>query len=137
MHTTKKSHLTFLFPQRYISDIYTKISNGFIFVFDVSQRNSLKDVERFFSAVKECRDIENVPKILVGNKIDLPRQISREEAEEYAESLKCDYFDVSAKDFTNIAPAFQHIAKLVVSAHVEQEKDGRNDKKKRFICTLL
>lgn len=133
---SNKFALIVLIFHRYISDIYTKISNGFIFVFDVTHKNSLKDVERFYNAVKETRDIEKIPKVLVGNKNDLPnRTVSESEAEEFANSISCDYFDSSAKSFTNIQPIFERIANLVVSIK-EEETSKYVDKKKRF-CILL
>merc|ERR1711974_305809 len=91
----------------YISDVYSKIANGFMFVFSVQKRNSLKDVERFYENIKQCRDIGTVPTILIGNKNDLPdREVSVSEAEEFAASIGCSYFDPSAKNDVNIQAAF-------------------------------
>mmetsp|Transcript_7848 Transcript_7848/g.9734 ORF Transcript_7848/g.9734 Transcript_7848/m.9734 type:complete len:207 (-) Transcript_7848:36-656(-) len=121
----------------YISDVYNKIANGFMFVFSVDNKSSLKDVHRFYNSVKECRNIETLPVVLVGNKNDLNREVSVQEAQEVADSLNCPYFDASAKNCSNIAPAFEKLASLVVE---EEEKaknvQGTTGKTKRF-CNLL
>jgi len=51
---------------------------------------------------------------LVGNKVDLDnRQVTREQAEEYAKSIGIRYFEVSAKANTGIEETFTEIAKAL------------------------
>jgi len=49
--------------------------------------------------------------ILIGNKADLERDIDREEAEDLAKRLNCEYMETSAKTGANVEVAFESIAK--------------------------
>ena len=49
--------------------------------------------------------------ILIGNKADLERDIDREEAEDLAKRLNCEYMETSAKTGENVEVAFELIAK--------------------------
>ena len=63
----------------------------------------------------------NFQKILVGNKLDLPkREIEKETAEKYSESHGMNYFETSAKDGTNVDLIFKEIAGLILSKKSEK-----------------
>ena len=56
----------------------------------------------------------NIVLTLVGNKIDLEsRQVTREQAEEYARSIGIRYFEVSAKTSVGIEEMFTEVAKAL------------------------
>ncbi|KAK8897761.1 hypothetical protein M9Y10_015727 [Tritrichomonas musculus] len=93
---------------RSITKTYFNSAHGAIVVFDVSNRISFDNVSYWVNAVKEKDN--SIQFILVGNKIDLKREITNEEAKEFADSLDIQYFETSAKDGTNITEAFQYLA---------------------------
>lgn len=93
---------------RSITKTYFNSAHGAIVVFDVSNRTSFDNVSYWVNAVKEKDN--SIQFILVGNKIDLKREITNEEAKEFADSLDIQYFETSAKDGTNITEAFQYLA---------------------------
>ena len=49
--------------------------------------------------------------ILLGNKVDLEREVEVEEAEDLAKRLSCDYLETSAKTGINVEKAFEKIAR--------------------------
>ena len=49
--------------------------------------------------------------ILLGNKIDLERQVDRAQAEDLAKELNCEYLETSAKTGENVEVAFEKIAR--------------------------
>jgi GTPase SAR1 family protein len=49
--------------------------------------------------------------LLLGNKIDLPREVERNEAEDLANRIKCEYLETSAKTGENVELAFKTLAK--------------------------
>ena len=54
--------------------------------------------------------------IIVGNKIDLERQVERQEAEDLAKRLSCDYLETSAKTGEQVDLAFEKIARACMSS---------------------
>ena len=54
---------------------------------------------------------ENVCKILLGNKCDMPdRQVTKEEGEKFAKEYNINFFETSAKIGVNIHEAFRDVA---------------------------
>ncbi|KKN31276.1 hypothetical protein LCGC14_0825650 [marine sediment metagenome] len=49
--------------------------------------------------------------LLLGNKADLERDVKKEEAEDLAKRLNCEYLETSAKTGENIELAFEIIAR--------------------------
>ena len=98
---------------RAISVNYLKGTDGVILVFDITKKETFELLETW---LKELRDTNksDVSKVLIGNKSDLAekRQVSIEEANTLAESMKCKYYEASAKTGENINEALDEIAKI-------------------------
>ena len=63
----------------------------------------------------------------MGNKIDLPnREVSKEEAEEFAKKNSLPYFESSAKEGININEAFERVVNDAYKAHGASEGDRVN-----------
>ena len=90
--------------------IYFKGSNGALGVFDLSSSQSLLKIPGWISSIKKTVK-KTIPMILLGNKVDLEREVQVEEAEDLAQRLSCDYLETSAKIGTNVEKAFEKIAR--------------------------
>ena len=90
--------------------IYFKGSQGAFGVYDVTSSDSLMKIPGWVSSINKSVNKE-IPMLLVGNKIDLERKVSREEGEELATRLKCEYLETSAKTGDNVEEAFKKIAR--------------------------
>jgi len=49
--------------------------------------------------------------VLIGNKVDLDREVEEAEALDLAERLNCEYLETSAKTGENVEEAFEKIAR--------------------------
>lgn len=72
-------------------------ANGIIIVFDVSNRKSFDAVKEWLQNVKDHSPKETKV-VIVGNKLDLEREVSENEGIFLAQSEKIKYFDCSAKE---------------------------------------
>ncbi len=100
-------------------------SNGFILVFDVTNRKSFDELNEFRKHILRAKE-NSIPCILVvANKCDLPdeeRKVSNKEASELCKSWNVPYIEASAKLRKNIDESFEEIVKIVLKA--EKEKAG-------------
>jgi small GTP-binding protein len=116
---------------------FLKGSNGAVIVFDITDRKSFEDLEQWIESIKENIDIDTLPIVLLGNKVDLEcnRQVSTEEAEHLAKAEKFKYFETSSKNNTGIDEAFQYLAEEMYKVvHTNSSSKGKitiNDKKKK------
>lgn len=86
---------------------------GIIMVFAVNDRTSFNNMQNWLKQIK-THAAENVVKILVANKIDCPeRKVTSEEGHHLSTQFGVEYFEVSAKENTNIEDMFYSIAKEV------------------------
>ncbi|MFX1323390.1 MAG: GTP-binding protein [Promethearchaeota archaeon] len=90
--------------------IYFKGSNGALGVFDLSSNQTLLKIPGWISSIKKTVK-KSIPMILLGNKLDLKRDVDREEAEDLSKRLNCEYMETSAKTGENVELAFEAIAK--------------------------
>ena len=104
---------------RSITKNFIRNADGIIFVFDLSDKDSFKNIKDWLITTDEVKN--NFQKILVGNKLDLPkREIEKEIAEKYSENHGMNYFETSAKDGTNVELIFKEIAGLILSKKSEK-----------------
>ena len=90
--------------------IYFKGSNAALGVFDLSSNQTLLKIPGWVSSIKKTVK-KTIPMLLLGNKADLEREVDREEAEDLAKRLSCEYMETSAKTGENVEVAFEKIAK--------------------------
>ena len=95
--------------------IYFKGSNAALGVFDVSEPQSLLKLPGWVSSIKKTVK-KSIPMIIVGNKIDIERQVGRQEAEDLAKRLNCDYLETSAKTGEKVEFAFESIARACLKS---------------------
>jgi len=98
----------------HIRPMYFRGARGGFIVFDVTNRKSFENVSLWLEEVqKHC---ENIPLLLIGNKIDLEdqREVSSEEGEALAKKLGLPFFETSAKTGELVTKCFTMLAKEMV-----------------------
>jgi small GTP-binding protein len=95
--------------------IYFKGSNGALGVYDVTSAPSLLKLPGWVSSIKKSVK-KSIPMLILGNKIDLKRQVDKEEADDLARRLNCEYLETSAKTGENVELAFQKIARACLES---------------------
>lgn len=81
---------------------FYKQADGIIVAFDVTNRQSFKNVRTWITTIYKQLGNVQIPKILVGNKTDLRETLSQEEvvsteeAKLLADEHKMEYYEVSA-----------------------------------------
>ena len=108
-----------------LGPIYYRSSNGAILVYDITDVDSF---QRIKSWVKELRKMlgTDVCLVIVGNKTDLEkdRNVSIEEAEEYASKVGASHFQTSAKQNEGIEDMFISLTQKMLDRVTEQEQQN-------------
>lgn len=101
---------------RSITKAYYRGSHGCCFVFDITRKESLAGLKEMIEEMVNVGQ-PDVPAILVGNKADLEneRQVSYEEAQEFACRYGMCYMETSAKVSTNVSEMFLQLGKMVLN----------------------
>jgi Ras-related protein Rab-6A len=101
---------------------YVRNSSIVFLVYDVSKRTSFEHINDWIEFV---RNIERTTMVLIGNKIDLNREVEKNEGEELAQKEGLIFFECSAKNNENIKNLFfSSVAVLpTFGVYDESEKD--------------
>lgn len=93
---------------------YVRDADVCLIVIDVGIKATLDGVNRWLDFVRESRG-QDALIFIVGNKSDLTdREITKEEAEEYAERNGYPYIEVSAKNGNNIHNLFRKLSERLI-----------------------
>lgn len=106
LFATGNERTKFLFGQ------YLRGSNGAIIMYDISNRKSLNDLSEWFQLTKN----ENLPILLVGNKLDLEenREVSKEEVEKLKKQYEISSsMEISLKTGENVFNMSKKIAEMI------------------------
>ncbi|KAI5729016.1 hypothetical protein M8J77_024228 [Diaphorina citri] len=97
---------------------------GFLLIFDVTNENSFKDVEKWLLQIKTHAYTENPDIVICGNKIDLvdSRVVSEKEAAELATKFGIKYFEVSSATGHNVEEAVKTLLDAVMN-RIEQSSE--------------
>ena len=102
---------------RNIAKNYFQSSDGFVIVYDISNSESFDKLDFWIEQIKMNAQ-EASKMILFGNKSDIEdsRQVSKQEGEEYAKKNNIKFFEVSAKEGTNVNEGFECIMKEILNS---------------------
>jgi small GTP-binding protein len=96
-----------------ITQTYYKGAMGIILTYACNDRESFNSIANWMQQIKTHAN-EDVCKILVGNKSDLPdRQVTYEEGKKLADSYGIKFYETSAKDDLKVNDTFYAIAKEI------------------------
>ena len=129
---------------RSITKSYYKDANGIILTYDISNSDSLKNIQNWMKLIEQNAE-DGVCKILVGNKCDLEnRAIKTEEGEKIAQDFGMKFFETSAKSDINVDEAFNYLVTIILEKAqknisnsnivLEKDKHKKKKKKKKFKC---
>jgi len=106
---------------RTITSSYYRGAHGIIVVYDVTDMESFNNVKQWLNEIDRYA-VENVCKLLVGNKCDLvsKRQVDYDTAKDFADKLEIPFLETSAKAATNVEKAFLTMAAEIKNTVAKQ-----------------
>ena len=115
-----------------VNKIFIKGAKGLIFLYNISKRRSLDDAKSYFYNIKQ-EISDDVVIALVGNCLDIDygnedyrrREITREEGQNFANENNLLFYEVSAKDGTNVNEFFDELIHRIYENSPNDENDNR------------
>ena len=115
---------------------YLKGYDGFLLCFALDDLSTFQALPEIYDLILMKKDMEKPPIILVGTKSDIEeskRKVTKEQAEEYASQISCEYFEVSSLTTSNVKEAYQCIIQktydYLKSKLLEKEEKKKGKKK--------
>ena len=102
---------------------YYKGANGVLLIYDITKRDTFKNLDFWIKDLEDNSDIDNLFIYLIGNKNDMEdkREVSWVEANNYAKEKKLPYIEVSAKTGNNIQKLFDEVIKGAMTKMLTNE----------------
>ena len=102
---------------------YYKGANGVLLIYDITKRDTFKNLDCWIKDLEDNSDIYNLFIYLIGNKNDMEnkREVSWVEASNYAKEKKLPYIEVSAKTGNNIQKLFDEVIKGAMTKMLTNE----------------
>ena len=96
-----------------LTSTFFRNAQGIILVYDVTNPETFDNLKYWIQSINSNLGVQsNVKKIIIGNKIDLPREVSKDEAETLANEYGIKYFETSAKDNINIKESIKYCVEI-------------------------
>nr|XP_061803636.1 ras-related protein Rap-2a-like isoform X2 [Nerophis lumbriciformis] len=94
-------------------DLYIRNGQGFILVYSLVNHQSFQDIKPMRDQIIRVKRYQQVPVVLVGNKVDLEdeREVSPSEGQALAEDWGCPFMETSAKSKTMVDELFTEIVR--------------------------
>ena len=117
---------------------FFKNGQGILIVFAINNKDSFNGLNYWIDSIKNNINLENknMPVIILGNKLDISdREVSKEEAKNFAKRNNYNYYEVSAKTGEGIDESIKILIKKVIEENEESNNNGKsikiekNDKK--------
>jgi small GTP-binding protein len=110
---------------REISGVFYKGAKAAVLMFDVTQPSTLDSLKEWLRLMKQ-ENVYDIPKIIVGNKIDIRKvdkgHISTEKAKKFCDELKIEYFETSALYGEGTEELLRNLVRLVATAYLAVSK---------------
>lgn len=102
-------------------DQYYRMAQAYLCMYDITSRSSFDEIAMIREQIIRVKDDENVPLVLLGNKVDLEdrREVSTEEGQDLAKSWNAPFFETSAKCRINIEESVFELLRCTPRVDIE------------------
>jgi small GTP-binding protein len=110
-----------------LTNAFFRNANGIILVYDINNLETFDNLKYWIQSINQNLGEKNdIKKIIIGNKVDLQREVKKEEAEIFAKNLNIPYFETSAKLNTGVNEAIQFIVTQIISEKISPDNRESN-----------
>lgn len=108
---------------RQITQTQFKGAKGIILVYDLNDHKTFENVEQWIKSITENADY-GAEVIIVGNKLDLQRDVSNEEIESISKKYKMSHMETSALTGENVDKVFDTLLENIMTKEIQVKTDN-------------
>lgn len=120
---------------------YMRCGEGFIICYSITDRHSFNEAVEYRNLITKVRATEDVPVILVANKVDLEqfqRNVDIEEGQALAEKFGCSFYETSAAHRRHVDDVFHTLVREIRKRDEEDDiKDAEVSKWKKVWSNIF
>ena len=109
---------------RSLTQSFFRNANGIIIVYDISNIESFENLKYWIQSINTQLGQNEINTIVIGNKLDLKREVKKEDAENFCKEKGFKYFEVSAKNGNGIQEAINYLVELVIKSNSKNNKQN-------------
>jgi len=105
---------------------YMRCGEGFIICYSITERHSFNEAVEYRNLISKVRVSEDVPIILVANKVDLEqtqRMVETREGEALAEKFGCPFYETSAAHRRHVDDVFHSLVREISTGRQKSKLD--------------
>ena len=112
---------------------YMRSGEGFVIMYSITDRQSFREASLAKKQIERVRRSEDIPMVLVANKIDLEskREVTTEEGQALAQEFDCPFFETSAALRHFVDDVFHTLVRRIRKKERMGLKSTQNNKKLR------
>lgn len=112
---------------------YMRSGEGFVIMYSITDRQSFREASQAKKQIERVRRTEDIPMVLVANKIDLEskREVTTEEGQTLAHEFDCPFFETSAALRTFVDDVFHTLIRQIRRKERLGMKSAQKEKKLR------
>ena len=114
---------------RVIAKNYFNSSDGFVVIYDITNRNSFNNINNWISQINDIA-VKTVKFVLFGNKCDLEKNriVGENEGAEAAKTYSVPFYETSAKTGVNVNDGFEYlIHEILASENINNRLSKRSE----------
>ncbi|KAL4708824.1 hypothetical protein ACJJTC_019340 [Scirpophaga incertulas] len=109
---------------RTLTSSFYRDAHGAILVYDISEPKSLEKLQEWVEELQVYSTKKNIVCLVVGNKIDKPRAVQREQGQAFAQKHRMLFIESSAKTQEGITLAFEELVQKIIETPGLWESGG-------------
>ena len=110
--------------------------DGIIFVYDMGNKTSFKNIKLWYNNLKDIVDFKKVGMVLVGNKCDIETpEVDDFLVQDFRSKHKMTYIEASAKNNINVSEIFTTLVDIMLK--LDEESNGLNRRTRSKIGKII
>ena len=110
--------------------------DGIIFVYDMGNKTSFKNIKLWYNNLKDFVDFKKVGMVLVGNKCDIEKpEVDDFLVQDFRSKHKMTYIEASAKNNINVSEIFTTLVDIIIK--LDEESNGLNRRTRSKIGKII